>query len=107
MTNRRLKTLSCAIAVATLGTALPAAAADAENGQRLATRWCAACHVVTADQRQASADAPPFTTVAQMPGFNAERLAFFLLQPHPKMPDMGLSRRDAEDIAAFIAGQRR
>jgi cytochrome c2 len=37
----------------------PAVAADASNGERLATRWCAACHVVSNDQREANADAPP------------------------------------------------
>jgi hypothetical protein len=26
-----------------------------------------------------------------------------LLDPHPKMPDMGLSRSDAADLAAYIA----
>jgi hypothetical protein len=30
-----------------------------------------------------------------------------LLDPHPKMPDMGLSRREAEDLAAYIASLKR
>jgi len=81
----------------------PAVAADADNGERLAQRWCASCHVVASDQRQASADAPPFATIAKMPGFSAHRVAFFLLEPHPKMPNMALSRRDAEDLALYIA----
>ena len=81
----------------------PALAADAANGLRLAQRWCATCHVVTSDQQQASADAPPFASIAGMPGFSAQRVAFFLLDPHPKMPAMALSRRDTEDIAAYIA----
>jgi mono/diheme cytochrome c family protein len=82
---------------------VPAVAADADNGERLAQRWCASCHVVAPTQRQASADAPPFATIAHMPGFNAEKLAFFLLGPHPKMPDMSLSRIEAEDLAAYVA----
>jgi hypothetical protein len=28
--------------------------------------------------------------------------AFFLLDPHPKMPNLALSRREADDIAAYI-----
>jgi mono/diheme cytochrome c family protein len=81
----------------------PAArAADADNGLRLAQRWCATCHLVTPDQQTASADAAPFATIAKTPGFSAERLAFFLLEPHPKMPDMALTRREAEDLAAYI-----
>jgi hypothetical protein len=37
------------------------------------------------------------------PGFDQNRLAYFLLDPHPKMPDMGLSRTDAADLAAYIS----
>jgi hypothetical protein len=38
-----------------------------------------------------------------MPGFSVEKLAFFLLEPHPKMPSMALTRREASDIAEYIA----
>jgi hypothetical protein len=30
-------------------------------------------------------------------------LAFFLLDPHPKMPDMALTRAEAADLAAYIS----
>ena len=92
-----------------LGGVMPVAsafAADAGNGERLARRWCAACHVVAADQRGTTGEAPPFATIARTPDFEPGRLAFFLLDPHPKMPDMGLSRAAAEDIAAYIASLR-
>ena len=79
------------------------ASADSDDGERLARRWCAACHLVAADQQQASTDAPPFATIARRPGFSSEKLAFFLLEPHPKMPNMGLSRRAATDLADYIA----
>jgi mono/diheme cytochrome c family protein len=78
------------------------ALADPENGRRLADRWCSACHVVATGQQRASADVPPFSTIARAPGFNAQRLAFFLLEPHPKMPSMSLSRKEATDIAEYI-----
>ncbi|MGD0148113.1 MAG: c-type cytochrome [Xanthobacteraceae bacterium] len=82
----------------------PAYAADPDNGERLAQRWCAACHVVSATQRQTTTDqAPPFATIAKIPGFDAAKIALFLLDPHPKMPDMGLSRMEAADLAAYIA----
>jgi mono/diheme cytochrome c family protein len=96
---RKLVFAVVALACAT-GAAL---AADAQNGERLAERWCASCHIVSPSQRQGSTDAAPFASIARMPGFDAHRLAFFLLAPHPKMPDMSLSRREAEDIAVFIA----
>jgi hypothetical protein len=39
--------------------------------------------------------------------FNVEKLAFFLLDPHPVMPNMSLSRNEAQDIAAYIARIRK
>lgn len=84
----------------------PASAADAENGKRLAERWCVACHAVSATQTSSTTEAPPFSATASKPDFNASALALFLLHPHPKMPDMGLSRDAAADLAAFIARQR-
>jgi mono/diheme cytochrome c family protein len=36
-------------------------------------------------------------------GFDAAKIAFFLLDPHPNMPNMVLSRDEAADIAAYIA----
>ena len=47
-----------------------AAAADAANGERLAERWCAACHVVTSARREANADAPPFEEIAKRTAFS-------------------------------------
>ena len=78
-------------------------AADTAHGKQLAQTWCAECHVVAAGQSRASADVPPFNEIAKRPGFDSGRLALFLLEPHPKMPNMALSRRDADDIAAYIA----
>jgi len=80
------------------------AAGDANNGARLATRWCEACHVIRPAQRRASTDAaPPFATIAARPDFDAGKIALFLLDPHPKMPDMSLTRAEAADLAAYIA----
>lgn len=81
-------------------------AADAENGKRIAERWCIACHAVSGKQKSISTDAPPFSSIASKPAFNASALALFLLDPHPKMPDIGLSRDAAADLAAYIARQR-
>jgi mono/diheme cytochrome c family protein len=89
------------LTVATI--APPACAADAYNGERLARRWCAACHVVASDQHQVTGEAPPFATIARQRNFDPARLALFLLDPHPKMPDMSLTRFEAGDLAAYIA----
>jgi mono/diheme cytochrome c family protein len=81
----------------------PAFAADPDNGERLAQRWCTACHVVASDQRGPTGEAPPFRTIAARPDFDAAKLAFFLMDPHPNMPNMQLSRTEAADLAAYIA----
>jgi len=83
-----------------------ALAADASHGADLAKRWCASCHVVANSQTAASADVPSFASVARRPDFSPERLAFFLLDPHPKMPNFPLSRTEAADIAAYIGSLR-
>jgi len=85
----------------------PAKAADADHGAELAKRWCAPCHVVDSGQKQASADVPPFAAIANKSDFSAEKLAFFLLDPHPKMPNLSLSRIEAGDIAAYIGSLRK
>ncbi|WP_407188539.1 c-type cytochrome [Bradyrhizobium centrosematis] len=98
---------SCLLLALTLSVGAPSAlAADADHGADLAKRWCASCHIVANGQTQASADVPSFASVARRPDFNAERLAFFLLDPHPKMPNFPLSRTEAGDLAAYIASLR-
>ena len=86
---------------------LPGRAADAVHGYYLAMRWCAACHVVSADQKEANADAPPFATIAKSRHFSVRGLAYFLLDPHPKMPELPLSRQQADDIAAYVESLRK
>ena len=76
---------------------------DPADGEKLARRWCAGCHLVAPDQPTATTDAPPFAAIARTPGFNRDKLAYFLLHPHPKMPNMALSRGEATDLADYIA----
>ena len=95
--------LAAALMISTSFAPQARAAGDAENGKNLAQRWCAACHVVASEQRQASVAAPTFASIARQPGFDADKLAFFLLDPHPKMPNMSLTRREASDLAGYIA----
>jgi mono/diheme cytochrome c family protein len=88
------------------GLSSSAFAADPDHGADLAKRWCASCHVVTSEQKQASADVPSFASIARKPDFTPEKLAYFLLEPHPKMPNFPLSRIEAGDIAAYIGSLR-
>ena len=103
--NRLVPALLFLVAV----TALPhaAVAADAANGEKLAKRWCAACHVVAPDQVHGNTQVAPFSAIAKTPGLDAAKIALYLLLPHPKMPDMNLSRSEAANLAAYIASQGR
>ena len=80
--------------------ALPA---DAAHGKALAMRWCASCHIVADDQVHGADNALAFASIAKMPGFSPEKVAQFLMDPHPKMPDMQLSRDETRDLGAYIA----
>jgi mono/diheme cytochrome c family protein len=84
-------------------TADAAYAADPYNGGQVARRWCEPCHVVASDQQGTTGEAPPFASIAKRPGFDTGQLAVFLLDPHPKMPNMSLTRIEAGDLAAYIA----
>lgn len=83
--------------------ALPlcAFAADAAKGEVIAKRWCAACHLVSSDQTHANSDVPSFASIAHKKQ-PSEKLKTFLTDPHPKMPDMNLSRSEIADIVAYI-----
>ena len=90
----------CAFSVVLGSSAL---AAEADNGKTLANRWCSGCHVVDQEQKLATDQAPPFASLARMPAFNANKLAFLLLKPHPNMPTLSLSPTEIADIAEYIA----
>jgi mono/diheme cytochrome c family protein len=77
--------------------------ADAARGEMLARHWCASCHIVANDQKHGADNVPPFATIARKPVIRWGKIAQFLMDPHPKMPDMQLSRDEAKDLGAYIA----
>jgi mono/diheme cytochrome c family protein len=96
------------LAVGAIGLgASPVMAADAAHGGDLAKRWCASCHLVNGDQKQASADVPSFASIAARSDFSPEKVAYFLLSPHPKMPNFPLNRAEAANISAYIGSLRK
>jgi hypothetical protein len=42
------------------------------------------CHLVAADQKAATTDAPTFSSIAKRPDFDPAKIEFFLRDPHPK-----------------------
>ncbi len=85
--------------------AVPAFASDhgdPKAGENIARLWCANCHTVAADQQLASPDAPSFASLANRPDITASGLSVFLVNPHPPMPDMNLTRNEIADVIAYI-----
>jgi hypothetical protein len=58
--RRHLKLVGVCILLAGSTMADAAYAADAYNGGQIAQRWCEPCHVVVANQRGTTGEAPPF-----------------------------------------------
>jgi mono/diheme cytochrome c family protein len=84
------------------------AAADSANGRRIAKRWCAECHVVAPQQRQASDAVPTFAEIGRSTRFDEATLAAFLADPHhSRMPNLSLSRSEIADLVAYIKGRVR
>jgi mono/diheme cytochrome c family protein len=96
-----LTTRGAAVLVLAALAASPAGAGEAQKGAVIAKRWCASCHVVSKDQTSAVADAPSFFDIA-LRRTDRKALSNFLVDPHPPMPDMHLSRREIDDIVAYI-----
>jgi mono/diheme cytochrome c family protein len=80
-------------------------AQNIENGRRLSERFCSECHIVEPTQTK-SPGAPSFASIAAKQTISGDMIVSFLLLPHATMPNLPLSRKDAEDIAGFILGLR-
>ena len=80
--------------------ATPAAAADPENGAELAGRWCAQCHDVKG--HTTSDRIPGWRQIVNERGRSTAFLKSFLVRPHGEMPPIDLSRRQIDDIVAYI-----
>lgn len=106
--DQRPRMMAAALALAVF-TGVPAstAAADALEGELIARQWCAECHVVTDDQATASVDVPTFRQIAREFRFNERQLSAFLADPHPKMPQMSLTREEIANLVAYIDSLRR
>jgi cytochrome c len=77
---------------------------DPAHGRLIAETWCSACHLVSPDVNgPVLADIPTFMAIARRLPEDADVLAAFISDPHPPMPDLGLSRQDIRDVLAYIA----
>ncbi|MFQ5953901.1 MAG: c-type cytochrome [Kiloniellales bacterium] len=86
--------------------AVQAKAGDPEEGGRLARQWCAECHLVGPGDNQAVAAAPTFQALANDVRKTPDYLRAFLVRPHEPMPPLSLSRREIDDLIAYIISQK-
>ena len=101
-------TLARAAASAAVAFALMAghawAAADAANGERAGGARRATWLLPTKSKRvRTSLHSRPLPECLVL---NRDKLTFFLLDPHPKMPDMSLTRGEAADFARLHGADR-
>lgn len=84
-----------------------AAAQDVDRGAALAKRWCANCHVVMRSAATANANGlPTFPKLAADPKMTDVALRAVMSAEHGRMPDFSLSKRDQDDLIAYIHGLR-
>jgi mono/diheme cytochrome c family protein len=84
-----------------------AAAQDSNQGREIARRWCSACHVVERTATVAPANGlPTFPAVAARDDLSADRLRAAINPQHSRMPDLALSKRQQDDLIAYIFSLR-
>lgn len=79
-----------------------AAAGNAEAGRQLAIRSCSSCHASEAS-KTATDGAPPFSAVAKTNKDNPAWIRGWLMNPHPPMPNISLSRQQIDNIVAYLS----
>ena len=82
-----------------------AQAGDAVEGRKVVERWCVSCHTVSADSAARDV-APPFSVIARDLAYDQDRLLQVLSDPHPPMPRVHLSRKELDDVIAYIESLR-
>ena len=89
---------------ATAMTAWVASAAErgnAEAGHELVNRSCVACHAPSGVSR-ASDTAPPLSFLARDNKYRGAFVRGWLMNPHPPMPGIPLSRQQIADVIAYL-----
>jgi mono/diheme cytochrome c family protein len=82
-----------------------AMAGDPMAGSDLAKRWCVSCHA-TGNSAAARDIGPSFVEIANDPNRTDDRLRSWLIDPHPPMPNPGLTRIEIENVIAYLANLR-
>jgi len=98
----RLASLFITVALGVIAApVLAAPAGNAEAGRDLVMRSCISCHAPDAS-KSASDGAPPLSFVARDNKTNPAWIRGWLMDPHPPMPGIMLSRKQIDDIIAYL-----
>ena len=74
-----------------------------EQGHELARVWCTQCHLIDPEGAGfAQSGAPTFSEVAAKPDQTREKIKLWLVDPHPPMPNLNLSRDEIENLTSYI-----
>ena len=83
-------------------------AQDLRQGEVLAIRWCANCHIVEARAEAGRADGvPSFPAIAAWNTTTAQSLKTGMTAKHGQMPNFSLTNAEEADLAAYILSLRR
>ena len=74
---------------------------DPEAGRTLVTNSCTSCHAPSGTTR-ASDQAPPLSFLAKDNKANPRWVRGWLMDPHPPMPGIMLSRKQIDDVIAYL-----
>ena len=80
---------------------------DPQAGRAYALQNCARCHMVSPRQSAPAQVAPSFRAIAEMRSTTEMSLHVFLSTPHPKMPNLIVPPKDADDVIAYILSLRK
>jgi|SRR6185437_13689138 len=97
----KLRKLVLASILASLVGPAIAATGDAEAGRALVLRSCTSCHA-TNSTSAATDGAPPLSFVARDNKQNPAWIRGWLMDPHPPMPGIMLSRKQIDDVIAYL-----
>jgi len=76
---------------------------EAQQGRELARLWCKHCHLVEPEgSGYVQSNVPTFAEIANRPDQSAEQIKLFLVDPHPPMPNLNLSRDEIQNLATYI-----
>ncbi len=97
-----------ALASSAIGQTATTTAERIQNGLERSKLWCAHCHVVeSVGETVAQSDVPTFQSIAERPEQTVEKIENGILQPHPPMPDLQLSREVIRDLGLYIMSLKR